>query len=136
MRLLGACRCNNIGLIWHNVDFSLVPRSCQCDYCRGRGAAWVSKRGSALQVKIRRADIHSVAQQGAGLARFHECLHCGDVACVTADIEGDVYGAVNVHALLQAERFPPPRATDFSAQSGQEKLSRWQQNWCCPVSFS
>ncbi|GAB5451475.1 MAG: hypothetical protein Hals2KO_18030 [Halioglobus sp.] len=136
MTLSGACACNNLSVIWRTVDVSLVPRACQCDYCRGKQVAWVSKQGSAVKLTALKKALHRVVEQGGAGAQFHECLNCAAVVCVTAEIEGETYGAVNVRCLQRAGQFPQPVETDTSGLGAEEKRARWRANWCCPVQIS
>lgn len=135
MSLRGSCQCNNFQITWYTRDYSLVPRACQCDYCRTRGAAWVSKSGTAVQVRVRNPRLHRVARHGSGNARFHECANCGDSVVVTARIDGDEYGVLNASCLSNPMGFADSVKTDFAGQSAEEKRDRWRQNWCCPVSI-
>ncbi len=133
MTLRGSCGCNNITFSWHNVDLSLVPRQCGCDYCAAKGAAYISKSGTRVKATIRNQALHAVKHHGSGQAAFHECSHCGDVVFATAEIDGDLYGALNAQCLDKRERFPEAIQVNFSDQSPQDKLDRWRQNWCYPV---
>lgn len=133
MIMRGSCSCNNISVSWKNIDFSLVPRKCFCRYCSGKGAAYVSKSGTAIEVLIRKENFHVVKEHGSRQANFHECGHCGDVVIVTASIQGEIFGAVNAYCLVNRQRFPKAVCVNFSDQTPEEKLDRWRQNWCCPT---
>jgi hypothetical protein len=133
MSMRGSCSCNNISLIWKSIDFSLVPRKCSCDYCSMKGAAYVSKSGTAVEAKICEEDLHSVKEHGSQQAKFHECANCGDVVFVTVTVEGDQYCALNVNCLDNRERFPEARCVNFSDLKPMEKRERWRKNWCHPI---
>ena len=133
MGMRGRCECGNIEVDWQVVDYSLAPRACQCDYCRERGAAWVSKSGSRFTATVHRPEQHRVATHGSGRARFHECTHCGQPVFVTAEIDGDLYGVLNAGCLRNPQGFPLPVEMDFSGQDPDQKRERWQRNWCGPV---
>lgn len=133
MTLRGGCHCNNIQITWHVIDFSLVPRACQCDYCRARGARYVSKSGSRFEVSIRDSKLHRTIQHGSNSARFHECTNCDQLVFVTALIEGEMYGVLNAHQLINKAGFGTPVEADYSDQSATQKMHRWRQNWCHPV---
>ena len=133
MSLRGACRCNNITFSWRNIDLSLVPRACGCDYCREKRAAYVAKSGTAVEMRIGDRSQLLINQHGTRQARFHECANCGDLVLVVAQVDGDLYCALNVNCLEQRQRFPQAIEVNFSDQSPQEKLQRWRQNWCHPV---
>lgn len=129
----GGCRCGNISLSWQNVDYSLVPRACGCEYCAARSAAYVSKSGTRVDVVVRKPALLHLRRHGSEQATFNECGHCGDVVFVSAEIEDTDYCAINVHCLEQRNRFPDAIDVNFSDQSPEDKRNRWAQNWCCPV---
>jgi len=112
-----------------------VPRKCGCDYCCARGAEYVSKSGTLVEVVVRKRSLHRVSEHGSGQAGFHECAHCGEVVLVTVTIAGECFGALNANCLADRGRFPHAVAVNFSDQTPEQKLARWQQNWCCPVRF-
>ena len=135
MSMRGSCRCNNITVLWHTVDYSVVPRACQCEYCLAKGAAYVCKSGTAVEVLVHKERLHRVIEHGSGSARFHECANCGDVVFVTADIEGEIYGVLNALCMKNTLGFPAPVKTDFRGHSAEQKRERWRQNWCHPVTI-
>tara|TARA_R110001592_G_scaffold363393_1_gene687330 strand:+ start:191713 stop:191958 length:246 start_codon:yes stop_codon:yes gene_type:complete len=75
-------------------------------------------------------------QHGSNSAVFHECANCDQVIFVTTEIDGELYGAMNANHLENKFGFSSAIKVDYSAQSAQEKLARWQQNWCFPVVIS
>jgi hypothetical protein len=131
--MYGSCCCRNIEIRWQVIDLSLVPRACQCEYCRASKAAWVSKSGSRFKATIRKRELHRETTQGCGLARFHECSSCGDVVFVTAAIDGELYGALNASCMHNPQGFGPAISTEFGKQDSEQKVARWRSNWCHPV---
>ncbi len=132
MSIQGACKCGNIRLSWDVEECTCVPRACQCDYCLPRSAAYVTEANTRVEVSIADASSHAVARHGANLADFHECTSCGDVVIATVLIDGTLYGAINSGILTGAE-LPDAVALNFSSQSAEQKLKRWQETWCSPV---
>ena len=130
MSMRGNCRCRNIEVRWQITDYSLVPRACPCIYCQQKSAAYVSKSGSRFAVVIHNDALHKTRQNGSHQARFHECANCGDVVFVTAEIEGETFGALNAGCLHNRCGFPAPLPIDNTAQTAQERLARWHQHWC------
>jgi hypothetical protein len=127
------CDCNNIEVIWDVSDCDSAPRACQCDYCFSKSAAYVSKSGTAFEVVIRNSTLHSTVQHGSNSAVFHECARCEQIVFVSAEIEGTLYGALNVKHLSSKQGFSAPIKMDFSGQTAEQKRERWRQNWCHPV---
>ena len=135
MPLEGRCACGNLSVHWQTVDYSVVPRACQCDYCRAHDAAWVSKPGSRVRLRARDDSMHHTVRQGSGTAVFHECGACGAVLLATVEVDGETYGALNASRLRNPQGFQPAVTVDYSDQTADDKLPRWQANWCCPVSL-
>ena len=129
----GSCKCNNIVVQWQTVDYTVVPRRCRCEYCKTKNAAYVSKSGSRFSMEIHKDSFYRVMTHGSLLAKFHECLNCAELVCVTADIDGEIYGALNSNCMQNKLGFPRAIEFDFSNQSAEEKVERWRRNWCHPV---
>jgi|GEM_PF-5774064 len=73
---------------------------------------------------------------GSRSARFHECGSCGQVVFVTADIGGEVYGALNALCMKNKLGFPPALSTNYFSATAGQKRDRWRQNWCHPVTIT
>jgi len=86
-----------------------------------------------IDVVINNVKLHDVVQHGSQTAEFHECLRCNQVVFVTAEIEGELYGALNANHLVNSVGFAEPVLANFSAQTADEKRNRWRKNWCHPV---
>lgn len=134
--MTGGCDCNNIQVTWQTVDYSVIPRACHCEYCLSRHAAYVSKSGTRFVALIRNEDLHARVQHGSRTAVFHECVNCQQVVFVTAEIDGDIYGAMNANLLNNKLGFLSPVETNFGSQTAEQKRERWQQNWCHPVEIT
>jgi len=55
------------------------------------------------------------------------------VVFVTAEVDGELYGALNANQFNDQSVVTAPVKLNFSSQSGEEKRQRWRQNWCRPV---
>jgi hypothetical protein len=133
MALRGGCQCGNLQVVWKTVDYSVAPRACQCEYCRRHGAAYVSKAGTAFSAHIARPAQYRVVHHGSGMAQFHECSHCGELVFVTAQLNGDCYGALNAACLGNPLGFAEPVCVQLAAQTPEQKTQRWLETWCRPV---
>lgn len=135
MSIRGGCKCNNIQILWHTIDRSLVPRECQCCYCLFNRFSYVSKAGTRFNVSIHREALYSIHQQVMGGARFHRCENCGELVFATSEIEGELYGALNANCLNNPSGFGASVNTNFSTQTPLQKKKEWRQNWCYPVAI-
>ena len=133
MSIRGGCKCNNIEIIWHTIDRSLVPRECQCDYCVDKGMSYVSKSGTRVEVQIREQNLHHINQQGTMSAKFHECMNCGELVFVTAEIEEELYCSLNAGCIDNLFEFGAAIKMQLCNQTAAEKRKIWLENWCNPV---
>lgn len=133
MSISGSCGCKNIEVTWHTVDLSSVPRACQCDYCSSKAAKYVTKSGTRFDVLIRNKKLLKEVQHGSKSAVFHECANCGQLVFVTAEIDDQLYGALNANCLNNKLGFSDSVQANFSSQTREEKRERWRENWCYPV---
>ena len=130
MNITGGCDCDNIKITWHLTERALTPRACQCDYCASKSAAYVTQSDTKFDVVIRSEQSHKPVQHGSKNAVFHECAHCEQIIFVTAEINGKLYGALNVNHLNNPRGFSRRVEVDFSAQTAVQKRERWRQSWC------
>lgn len=93
----------------------------------------MSKSGTLVDVRIHNEKQHRIVTHGSGRALFHECGNCQELALVTAEIQGETYGALNANCLVNKLGFSASIETLFSEQTAEQKLQRWHQNWCHPV---
>ena len=133
MSIYARCDCKNIEIVWHVANQELVPRACQCEYCRTKSAAYVSRPNTRFEATVRSGELHRQIQHGSNSAIFHECSNCEQVVFVTAEVDGDLYGALNTNQFVDQSAVSAPVKMDFSSQSGEEKRQRWGQSWCHPV---
>ena len=66
-------------------------------------------------------------------AEFHECSNCHDLVFVTAQIDGDLFCALNSNCLSNPQGFGLGYEMKLFDQTATEKIDRWRQNWCHPV---
>ena len=130
MSITGGCDCNNIEITWHVMSHNSIPRACQCGYCASKAAAYVTQSGTKFDVLIRSEKLHKKIQHGSNSAVFHECSSCDQVIFVTAEMNGDLYGALNANYLNNKRGFSTSVKVDFSSQTAIEKKERWRKNWC------
>jgi hypothetical protein len=129
MSIRGQCQCGNIKVQWNCIDYSMSPRACQCDFCKPRNAAYVSKPGSLFELSANDNSHHKKVKQGSNTATFHECSYCDSLIAVTVDIDKTLYGILNARHLNNRIEFSDIVETDFDGQSVEQKKQRWQRNW-------
>lgn len=132
----GGCHCG--ALRWDfetGQDLSrMVPRACDCDFCRRHRAAWLSDPDGRL--RIRADDALQRYRQGSGQAEFLLCRDCGVLVTVVARTDdGRLLGAVNRNAFDPPARFGEETVVSPRLLAADAKLARWTQVWM-PVTLA
>jgi hypothetical protein len=107
----------------------LQPRTCQCLFCRPRGASYISDPAGRLEVHVK--DLRYVYAHvfGTATADFMHCGRCNHLVYVSSEIEGQLYGLV-VQQSLDVDIDPGRgRAMNFSAESLATRLERRAESW-------
>lgn len=134
----GSCSCGNITVAFtsdRQAD-ELTPRACDCDFCVERGAAWLSDPQGQLSITVNGRDQMTLVKQGSGTAEFWCCAVCGTVPCVTAKIDGVLYGAVNASRLADRSQHMAALPVSPKTLARDEKTTRWADVWVPAVIVS
>ncbi|MDY7807699.1 hypothetical protein U0E23_35335, partial [Burkholderia stagnalis] len=135
----GSCHCGNLSfaLDWREAAPRIAARSCTCSFCRKHGGTWTSCPSGALEITVKDPARVGTYAFGTGTAQFHVCATCGVVPVVTSEVDGRLYGVVNVNAFdgVDASLIDPPTAGSFDGESTDERLARRKRNWIPDVVF-
>jgi hypothetical protein len=72
-----------------------------------KDAAYVSRSGTRPDIRIRNERLHNTVTQVSNRALFHECGYCGELVFVTAEIDGECFGALNARCVENKLGFSP-----------------------------
>ena len=127
----GGCHCG--ALRWEFEGgtplSTLVPRACDCDFCRRHRAAWVSDPQGRLQLQATVAALQRY-RQGSGQAEFLMCRDCGVLVAVVARREaGALIGAANRNAFDAQDVLAGETVVSLRSLAADAKLARWSQVW-------
>ena len=127
----GGCYCGNVlvKIRLTRDTGSYNPRACDCGFCRKHGAAYISDSLGSLEIEIDTAADRGSYRQGSEAADCLFCRRCGVLAGVTCEIDGRLYGAVNVRSLDPAAAFGPQVPVSPKQLSATDKLQRWRDVW-------
>jgi hypothetical protein len=128
--LRGSCHCGQV-----RVEFStdqdpasLVPRACDCSFCRKHAAAYISDPVGTLSVSARGGVLRAY-RQGSNTAEFLLCGQCDVLVAVTFKQASRLYGAVNSGCLEGNTGLAPAVPASPQTLSPEEKISRWLNLW-------
>jgi hypothetical protein len=135
----GGCHCGNIRfrLAWPAAIDVIQARACGCSFCRPRRATYTSHPKARLDAVIADEAQLNRYRFATSTADFFVCRRCGHTPFAVSEIEGRDYAVVNVFTFDDAEsmRFDVS-ATDFDAETVEERLRRRAHNWIPDVIIS
>jgi hypothetical protein len=136
--LTASCHCGNL-----SAEFELTqatseyrPRLCDCDFCRKHGAGYLADPNGALDIRVKDENLLHRYRQGADIADFLVCGHCGVLVVVTYQDGDQLYGVVNARALDGEVALGEGQPVSPKKLSAEEKKSRWKQLWFQRVTFN
>jgi hypothetical protein len=134
--VMGGCYCGNVvvKIRLTRDPASYNARACDCGFCRKHAAAYISDALGSMEVEIGTAGDRGSYRQGSEAADFLLCRRCGVLAGVTCEIDGRLYGAVNVRSLESSAAFGPELPVSPKQLSAADKLQRWREVWFPDVS--
>lgn len=129
--LPGSCHCGRL-----RIEFStgqdpaaIVPRACDCSFCRKHGAAYISDPAGRLSITQNEAGAMREYRQGSNAARFLVCKHCGVLVAAVFEHGGRTYGVANAGCLDGYAGLASPVTASPQALDPEEKVSRWLKLW-------
>jgi hypothetical protein len=131
--MYASCDCKNIEIDWLDTGQVLIPRACQCDYCKTIEAHYVSTADTKIRVTIHDEDRVKIVQHGTETADFFECIICEKLVFASSVIDGVIYGVINSGCLQNKKLLKEPQAFSYEGESLEQRLKRRQKNWCSPV---
>jgi hypothetical protein len=97
---------------------------------------WTSHPSASLEVFTQDTSWVDKYSFATKTAEFHVCSRCGVVPLVTSQIEGRLYGVVNVNTFDGIERsILRASPASFEGEDESARLERRRQNWIPDVKF-
>lgn len=132
MKHKGQCHCGAIRIAFES-DKALVPRACQCGFCRGHGARTVADpQGSAL---LTLGPETLRYRFGSKVTDFLICSRCGVYAGALAEIEGRAYVTLNLNAFDDPRPDLEAVPASYDGEAIEAKADRRRARWT-PVRFA
>jgi hypothetical protein len=129
--LHGACHCGRLRLRFDTAlePGGIHPRACDCSFCTKHGAAYISDPHGRLHLEVAEATALHHYTQGAELAKFVLCQHCGVLMGVVFEHGEQVLGAVNASCLAERASLGAAQTASPQTLSAAEKQQRWAALW-------
>ena len=136
LQLTARCHCGNVTVhvqLSQPVD-KLVPRACDCSFCRMQGAAYVSDPNGTLRMRVLEGSELARYRQGAELADMLLCRRCGVLMGASYEADGRTFATLNGRILTDVQ-LPEAQAVSPQRLSAKDKSERWQKLWFADVSI-
>ena len=122
----GGCHCGTVRFTFES-DKALLPRACQCGFCRKHNARTVADPDGRATFAFGVAPIRY--RFGLGVTDFLICGRCGCYVGADAEIGGRRYATLNLNAFdeprLDLEAEPVSYDGESPAMRAARRLERW-----------
>lgn len=128
----GKCHCGNIAFDYSTeCKIEDIPvRGCSCSFCQKTGARYSSDPSGSLNVHYRNPDEVIPYRFGHKTADFVSCRICGVPSVLLSEIDGHLYGLINVNTLDEVAKLQNVSAVgDLDGEGNADRLSRRKRNW-------
>lgn len=132
----GGCHCGNLRYQLSGPvpvsDWS--ARSCGCDFCTRHGGLYAAHPGAAMTVTQRSANDVGRYRFATASADFCFCKVCGVLVYLTSEIDGQLYGLVNMNTLDERPAaFADAPVMSYEGENRDARLLRRRANWIARV---
>lgn len=130
-RHTGQCHCGAIRFAFDS-DASLVPRACQCGFCRRHGARTVSDPAGRAVFTPGPETIRY--RFGSRATDFLICGRCGVYVGAVMEIDSATYATLNLNAFDDPRLDLAAEPVSYEGESAAEKAARRRARWT-PLAF-
>ena len=126
------CHCGNLQIVFETVftSVNLPLRVCRCCFCRAHGAVSAADPSGKLAVHVLDPRMLTHYRFGSGITDFLICTRCGVYVAATLEVDGVLYGTLNVNVLAERARLTAaPRPMDYGLETAAARVSRRRQRW-------
>ncbi|HEY5790788.1 MAG TPA: hypothetical protein VIX81_09195 [Gammaproteobacteria bacterium] len=128
----GGCHCGNLRFEFTTMrsPSALLVRACRCSFCHKHNARYSVDPHGRLEVRVRDPGELSRYRFAGATADFLVCRQCGVLCAVTSEIDGHLYGALNLATADNVDdRVLPFEYVDHDDESDAEQLAQRQRVW-------
>ena len=133
----GGCHCGNITVTFttDKDPAEIVPRACQCSFCRKHSARALSDNAGHVHIHVKDADQLGRYRFGLEVGDYVFCKTCG--VYVSAFMEDDERAWANVMASAMADHdvWPPAQPIHYGGEDEAGKRERRRHSWA-PASMT
>ena len=129
MRIDGRCHCGNLGfaletaLTWE----TLLPRECDCSFCRAHATRCVSDPKGRAAIFVADPDRLVRYRFGLQTAEFLLCGRCGVYIGAYAEEAEGGFATLNLRATAHHDR--PGAATSYGRETAGGRRARRRERW-------
>ena len=131
MTFEGTCHCGALKAVFSTAlpAEAIEVRADQCSFCKSRGAKTVSDPNGKLLLRFSKTAAHAY-RFGLRTADFWICNTCGAYVAASTEIDGRLYGVLNVAGVGIAQLARRDAApVDYSAEDAPARMARRRARW-------
>lgn len=135
----GGCHCGNIRYeLSGDVPVAeWAARFCGCGFCTRHRGLYASHPGASMVVTLIEPAEVGRYRFATASADFCFCRHCGVLVYLTSEIDGKLYGLVNMNTLDRRPReFSQAPVMSYEGEDQDARLERRRQNWIARVEIT
>ena len=128
---MGACHCGAVEVRYRteHTPATLPMRRCGCSFCRTHGARASTDPNGSLEITEAKPGLNRY-RFGHAITDFLICGGCGAYVGAVMEIDGALYGTLNVNTLdIRDQLDPAPPLADYEAETAQARRDRRRQKW-------
>lgn len=132
----GGCHCGNITVTFttDKDPAEIVPRACQCSFCRKHATRALSDNAGHIHLQVRDAGLLGRYRFGLKVGDYVFCKSCGVyVSAYMADgapgNEGRAWANVMANAMDDREAWAPTEPIEYGVETEDGKRERRRHKW-------
>ena len=126
MQHSGTCHCGRVR-VELRTDKPLLPRACQCGFCRRHGARTVSDPEGWATLTLGPDSVRY--RFGTDTTDFLICGRCGVYVGAVAEMDGAAYATLNLNAFDEPPLDLVTQPVSYEGEDASAKAARRRRNW-------
>jgi len=128
----GGCHCGNVRYEFETTrpPSALLIRACRCSFCHKHNARYTVDPHGRLELRVSDEAALVRYRFASGNADFLVCGRCGVLCAVTSEIDGTLFGALNLATADNVDdRMLPFEYVDHDDETDGDQLAQRRRVW-------
>lgn len=127
----GGCHCGNISVTFttDKAPADIVPRACQCDFCRKHSTRALSDPAGHIAIEVKDAKALGKYRFGLKIGDYIFCKNCGVYVSAFMQDGDKAYANVMASAMADHAAWAPAEPISYGGEDEAGKRARRRQKW-------